>query len=243
MNQSLLAQAAMDKVANFVTQNLLQVFELRDTFSWKSDGSPVSKADLFLEEGIRDLLVGEFEDLLFLGEESFSFEPDDDSGWVAVLDPIDGTENFISGSAIWGVSLSLWHGSEHAGSMLMIPELGERISSGDSIKHFNSRIVGFSSSISKELIQDLSVTGEARISGCAVFNLLNVIRGTFREFSNPVGAYSWDLLAGLQLALEHNCEVEVDGSQYNGEYLRAGKKYRIKIRQPESRNLRKGCEC
>jgi myo-inositol-1(or 4)-monophosphatase len=243
ITESLLAKASMDKVAKFVSENLVRVFELRNTVSRKSDGSPVSKADVFLEEGIRDLLRGEFEDLVFIGEESFTTEPANSPGWIAVLDPIDGTENFISGSKLWGISLSLWHGGGHAGSMLLIPELGERISSGDSVEHYKSRIIGFSSSISKELLQDLALAEEARISGCAVFNMVNVIRGTFSEFNNPVGAHSWDLLAGLQLALEHNCEVEVDGCKYNGDYLRPGRKYRIKVRQPASHNLGKGCEC
>ena len=39
------------------------------------------------------------------------------AGWIAVLDPIDGTENFCSGLKEWGVSLSIWQGARHAGSL------------------------------------------------------------------------------------------------------------------------------
>ena len=66
--------------------------------------------------------------------------------------------------------------------------------------------------------------------GCAVYNLYNVIRGSFARFTNPRGAHAWDLLPGLMLALEHKCDVEVEGKPYHGEFLEPGRKYRVDIR-------------
>ena len=33
--------------------------------------------------------------------------------------------------------------------------------------------------------------------GCCAYNMLNVVRGSYKSFSNLNGAYSWDVLAGF----------------------------------------------
>jgi myo-inositol-1(or 4)-monophosphatase len=152
------------------------------------------------------------------------------SGWIAVLDPIDGTENFCSGLKEWGVSLSLWNGSDHAGSLLMLPELGDFMATGVPIERVRSRITGYSSSIHPTIVSEILQGGEARIFGCAVYNMFNVTRGALARFVNPKGARSWDLLAGLMLAREHGCEILVDGQAYDGAFLEPDRRYRVDIR-------------
>lgn len=198
--------------------------------SWKPDGSPVTAADVFLENAIKDWLGGELPDLSFIAEESWVPSQNVGENWVAVLDPIDGTENFCSGLKEWGVSLSLWRGGRHEGSMLMMPELGEAMISGDIQRVPRSRIVGFSSSFTNDIGNGLADNPEGRIMGCAVYNLFNVIRGSFARFVNPKGAYSWDLLAGVVLAREAGCDVQVDGKEYDGQFLEPGRRYRVDIR-------------
>lgn len=227
---------ALEKVHQMVLETLPDIEALRTSITWKPDGSPVTEADVLVERGVEALLREILGDITFHGEETFEEGMASQMGWMAVLDPIDGTENFCSGLKVWGLSLSIWHDRAHVGSMLMLPELKERLITGDSIQHFSSRITGFSSSISDDLVAQLAGAGEARISGCAVFNMMNVVRGTFRRFVNPVGAYSWDLLAGVQLALEHGCEVEIDGSSYAGTYLEPGRRYRVDIRHRPDRD-------
>jgi len=65
--------------------------------------------------------------------------------------------------------------------------------------------------------------------GCSVYNIFNVIHGSYRSFTNPTGAYVWDIIAGLQLAIEHGCKVFVEDEPYRGMFLSPDKKYRIKI--------------
>jgi myo-inositol-1(or 4)-monophosphatase len=89
--------------------------------------------------------------------------------------------------------------------------------------------VGLSSTVSPETNAVLQTIREARITGCAVYNLFNVARGAFARFVNPRGAYSWDLLAGLQLATELGCRVELDGDLYDGRFLAPGRRYRVDI--------------
>jgi len=218
-------------VCELIDNHLDEILSLRYEVTWKPDGSPVTSADLMIEPLVHEYLNTRLGDVVLVGEESYRPGQPEPGGWRVVLDPIDGTENFCSGLPIWGVSASLWNGSTHAGSLLYAPELHERLANGDVVGTIPSRITGLSSSISTALVGELREGEEARILGCAVYNLMCVIKGSFRRFVNPVGAYSWDLLAGVQLAREHGLKVEVDQAPYGGEYLEPGRRYRLDIRR------------
>ena len=219
------------QVVDLVKAMMPEIFSLRFEVEWKPDGSPVTKADVLVEERITAFLQAALPGIVVLGEETFTDATSANrAGWIAVLDPIDGTENFCSGFKEWGVSLSIWNGADHAGSLLYMPELGEHLMTGDKPPLLKSRIVGLSSTVSPESIEALQSIHEARIMGCAVYNLYNVTRGAFARFINPKGAYSWDLLAGVMLARENGCDILVDGKTYDGTFLEAGRKYRVDIR-------------
>jgi len=224
--------AILDGVRRLVIGSLPEIAARRYDIKWKDDDSPVTEADIFLERRLTGWLAERLPGLVLIGEESFIAAAPSAArnGWVAVLDPIDGTENFCSGLKEWGVSLSLWRGGAHQGSLLMLPELGEHLMTGMAIPRLRSRITGFSSSISPEVVAGIEIAGEARIFGCAVYNLFNVTRGALARFVNPKGARSWDLLAGLMLAREHGCDILVDEEPYDGSFLEPDRKYRVDIR-------------
>ncbi|OAN71200.1 hypothetical protein A8B83_12105 [Rhodobacteraceae bacterium EhC02] len=217
-------------VAQLITASLPELQERRFDISWKDDGSPVTQADIYLEEQIATFLNDRLSHLTFIGEESWKSGARLDTEWVAVLDPIDGTENFCSGLKEWGTSLSIWRAGKHAGSMLMMPELNETMTTGRIPYVPQSRIVGFSSSYHPDIGSGLAENPEGRIMGCAVYNLFNVIRGSFARFVNPKGAKSWDLLAGVALAHEARCDVLVNGEPYAGQFLEPDQPHRIDIR-------------
>lgn len=218
------------ELKDFITDQLPALQSRRYEISWKDDGSPVTSADIFLENEIRGWLASRLPGMTFIGEESWRAGQGISEGWVAVLDPIDGTENFCSGLKEWGTSLSIWKSGSHYGSMLMMPELGEFMTTGSIPLVPRSRVVGFSSSYTADIGKGLAENAEGRIMGCAVYNLFNVIRGAFSQFINPKGAYSWDLLAGVALAREAGCDVKVDDKKYDGKFLQPGQRYRVDIR-------------
>lgn len=207
-----------------------QIMERRFQIQYKPDGSPVTEADRFIEERLHALLQSRLPDLHFVGEESYDFQSGGQSGYFALLDPIDGTENFCSGLKEWGVSLGIWKDGVHQGSLLMMPELGEHLMTGDSIPALQSRITGFSSSYHDDIATGIRDAIEYRVTGCAVYNIYNVVRGSFARFVNPKGAYAWDLLPGIMLALEHGCLVRVNDADYHGQFLEPDRKYRVDIR-------------
>lgn len=219
------------EVISIVYAELPQLLVRRFDVRWKPDGSPVTAADVYLEERISSFLCARIDGLEVIGEESWTYNgiESDETTWRAVLDPIDGTENFCSGLKEWGVSLSIWRGEAHAGSLLMMPELNEVMFTSEISLVPRSRIVGFSSSYHPDIGEGLIGVSEGRIVGCAVYNLFNVIRGSFARFVNPKGARAWDLLAGVTLAREAGCDVIVDGRVYDGQFLRPDQRYRVDI--------------
>jgi myo-inositol-1(or 4)-monophosphatase len=213
-----------------VRENLPRTLALRREITWKPDGSPVTEADYLHEQLIADFLRERLPGIQVIAEESYTPDIQLGTNWVAIVDPIDGTENFCSGLKEWGVALSIWHEGVHQGSALMLPEMGDAILSGQPVETFKSRIVGVSSSYSDEIGSIIAASPESRIMGCAVYNSYNVIRGTFARFVNPKGAYCWDLQAGVSLALENGCEVYLEGELYSGQLLDPHKRHRVDIR-------------
>ncbi|UXJ69545.1 inositol monophosphatase family protein [Lysinibacillus fusiformis] len=220
----------LSTLCTLIQEQLPKINELRYEVLYKEDNTPVTKADIFIEQLVISYLQKKVKDITFICEESYSNNDlMSNDGFLAVLDPIDGTENFSSGLMEWGVSFGLWKDQEFLGGFIYMPELNLRIMSGDTIEYQKSRIIGLSSSIRKELIDEIQVNQQYRIMGCAVYNIYNVITGSYARFINPVGAYVWDFLPGVMLALEHGCKVFINGKLYNGEILEPYKRYQFEI--------------
>jgi len=197
----------------------------------KADNSYVTEGDLLCETLVRECIAKHYPGYYLVSEES----PDDENVYnstqdkVIILDPIDGTENFTSGLKEWGVALCVYENGKHVESMLALPELNCYLKTGDVFKKFESRICGISSSLTKEDLLNLIPGFEYRIIGCAVYNMYNVVTGSFHSFENPKGAKVWDIIPGLNLALENGLSVVVNNKKYHGELLEPNQKYIFKI--------------
>ena len=89
---------------------------------------PVTIADRAAEETMRAILARERPDDAILGEEHGFKEGT--SGLTWVLDPIDGTRGYISGTPTWGVLISI---ADHNGTLFGLidqPYIGERFAGG-----------------------------------------------------------------------------------------------------------------
>ena len=217
-------------IKGILEENLQDILKLRTQKKLKPDGSYVSQGDLLCESLIKKYLKENHPDIFLVSEESpeqnlTNIQKEN----VLILDPIDGTENFVSGLKEWGVAVCLYSKRKHVESMLALPELNEYIISGQKFERFESRIYGISSSLTKEDLLKLEPGFEYRIIGCSVYNMFNVVKGAYKIFENPKGAWIWDIIPGLNLALEHNSIVTVNGKKYDGELLEPNKKYRFKV--------------
>jgi histidinol phosphatase-like enzyme (inositol monophosphatase family) len=88
----------------------------------KGDNSPVTQFDKRCEEKIREIILSEFPDDGFLGEESGESGPPGGRRWI--VDPIDGTRPFIRGIPTHSALIALEVAGEPAIGVINVPAMG-----------------------------------------------------------------------------------------------------------------------
>lgn len=112
------------RLADAADAQSLPRFDAADLqISTKADRSHVTDADLATERAIREILAAERpEDGLF-GEE-YGVEGDTHRQWI--IDPIDGTANFLRGVPLWGTMIALAIDGVPRLGVVSMPALGRR---------------------------------------------------------------------------------------------------------------------
>ncbi len=112
------------RLADAADAQSLPRFDAADLeISTKADNSHVTDADFATERAIRDVLASERPGDGIFGEE-FGAQGDSHRQWI--IDPIDGTANFLRGVPLWGTMISLaMDGVPHVGVVSM-PAFGRR---------------------------------------------------------------------------------------------------------------------
>ena len=91
----------------------------------KADGSPVTAADIKAQEMITSVIARAFPDHRIIGEEESSDRPQSGDEFVWIIDPIDGTKNFIAGIPLFGIQVALFHDRAPILGVSKLPMLGE----------------------------------------------------------------------------------------------------------------------
>jgi histidinol-phosphatase len=95
---------------------------------WKEDHSPVTMADRGAEKLLRELIGKRFPGHAIVGEElGQDVAPDKDSSHCWIIDPIDGTQSFVSGVPLYGVLLGLEISGEMVVGVAYFPGLDELV--------------------------------------------------------------------------------------------------------------------
>ena len=212
-----------------IINSMEDIKNLKNKTIQKSDNSFVSEGDLLVQKLIGDEIKKKYNNYFFISEENDHKEKWKKYNDFIVLDPIDGTDNFISGMKEWGVGISIFKDKEHTESMIFLPDMNITLKSGDKISKNKSRIIGMSSRYFKKGLKPCDNNFEYRALGCSMINMYYVITGSFKSYVDTNGGYIWDILPGLNLALENNCEVYVEGEKYNGQFLSPDKRYKLEI--------------
>ncbi|HEU5362911.1 MAG TPA: inositol monophosphatase family protein [Gaiellaceae bacterium] len=120
MNPDLAFGFRLADAADALTVPRFRALDLRvDT---KPDLTPVSEADRAAEEAVRSLVTASGRGEGVLGEE---FGDDGgDSRWI--VDPIDGTMNYVRGVPVWATLLALEHEGSVDAAVVSAPALGRR---------------------------------------------------------------------------------------------------------------------
>lgn len=189
----------------------------------KGPGDFVSKADLKAESLIREQLTEARPNYGWLGEESDEIKGADPTRrWI--VDPLDGTTNFLHGLPHWAVSIALEHKGEIVSAVIFNPVTDELYAaekgSGAWLNDTRIRVSG-----RRDLIETLFATGlpfggrsdlpdtlrdlarilptcaGVRRFGSAALDLAFVAAGRYDGFWER-NLHPWDMAAGLLLVKE-----------------------------------------
>lgn len=89
----------------------------------KPDRTPVTDADTAVEDTVREILAELRPDDAIMGEERGGHVGD---GRTWVLDPIDGTKNFLRGNPVWATLIALVDGGEPVVGVVSSPAMPRR---------------------------------------------------------------------------------------------------------------------
>ena len=191
--------------------------------SRKGPGDFVSRADLRAEEIIKDILIESRPNYGWLGEEGGEAQGEDPTRrWI--VDPLDGTTNFLHGLPHWAISIALEHKGKivagvvfnPAGEEMFVAEKGGGAWLNDRRIRVSARSewneMLFATGLPfgarddlPETLQDLSRllpgTSGVRRAGSAALDLAYVAAGRYDAFWER-NLNLWDIAAGLILVTE-----------------------------------------
>lgn len=218
-------QTMMD-AARLAGAGLLARFSNRGSLTVHEKGPAnfVSTADLESDQTLRTHLLGSFPTFGYVSEESATVEGSDSSARF-IVDPLDGTSNFLWGIPHFAVSVALVRGDTPVAGVVYDPAKGEmfvaelgcgawlgaeplRVCRGQNllqaivatgIPHAHSRQPH--EPYIQMLRPAMRVAAGIRRMGAAALDLAYVAAGRFSVFFEQ-GLYSWDIAAGALLVTE-----------------------------------------
>ena len=114
------------KAVNSVRDLILDVYNSPDFgIEIKEDNSPVTKADKAADKKIREILSGAFPLYALLTEESVDDKSRLNNDYVWIVDPIDGTKDFVAKNGEFTVNIGLSYKHEVVLGVIMVPVTGE----------------------------------------------------------------------------------------------------------------------
>ncbi|MCY4485840.1 MAG: 3'(2'),5'-bisphosphate nucleotidase CysQ [Deltaproteobacteria bacterium] len=197
----------------------------------KRGGSPVTTADIEANQVLHDALLGAFPETGWLSEESADGPERLRQEWVWIVDPLDGTMEFIRGVDEFAVSVALVQGTAPAVAVAYNPATGCMTHCRRGFGTFaNGKPVHVSSRAELEGATMVASRSETRRGLFAGFEGILKIRPTgsiahkLAEFAGGRGDLivslrpknEWDVCAGVLLAEEAGAKVtDLDGRPFS----------------------------
>ncbi len=225
MNDALQQRAdAAEAIIRDAGKLALHYFHSLDSLITESKGlqDRVSEADREVEKLIRTGLLEQFPQDGFLGEESGIAGSLDDNEYIWVIDPIDGTDCFVSGIPVWSISIALVRNGEIQAGLVANPNADElfvavrghgasyngepiKVNPAQSVRDgvmgigFSHRVPPAGPLASVEAL--LKAGGMFQRNGSAALTLAYVAAGRYIGFFEA-HINAWDVLAGILLVSE-----------------------------------------
>ena len=117
--------AAAIKAGELAKRKIIEVYKTNFTVETKSDKSPVTKADKESDRIIRDFLKKRFPTYAFLTEEGKDDKSRLKNDYVWIIDPLDGTSNFVAKNDEFTINIALSYKHKIVVGVVIIPMKNE----------------------------------------------------------------------------------------------------------------------
>ena len=182
----------------------------------KGHGSPVTAADMAVNDLLHERLAAAASDIAWLSEESVDEEARRSARRVWVVDPIDGTRAYIAGRTDWAVSAALVEDGRPVLAALFAPAEpafyaaaagkgatldGAPIVADGGAQLEGARIVGPKSYLERLIALGLAIQALPRVHSIAL-RFARIARGTLDVAFSAGSSHDWDLAAADLLVHE-----------------------------------------
>ena len=189
----------------------------------KGRGNVVTEADFAAEQLIIERLREEYPEHAILAEESGAETRIEETPWLWVIDPLDGTRNFASGIPHWATNIALCYGKEPVVGVTFDPLRNERFwavaGQGAFLNNKPIRVsatatlqdavmgvdLGYSDARGKMLLSTLHELfpefASVRLMGSAALGLAYAACGLYDLYVHNL-LYPWDIAPGILMIRE-----------------------------------------
>ena len=223
--------ATVERIAREAGDLALHHFRRLSTLTVETKGhlDLVTRADREVERLVVERLRAAFPRDGVFGEEGASVESRTGRTWV--VDPIDGTFNFVRGGDQWAISIGLYATARPVFGVVHAPARQETLMGGDGLgasrngaplaprsgidAHRGAACVGFHPTIPtprrlevlRQVIDDLKLS--FRCCGSATASLVEVARGQVDGYI-ACGDSTWDVMGALPILRQIGIESSID---------------------------------
>ncbi len=213
---------------------ILQDWAGRFSVSEKSPANLVTEADVASQTAVYEHIHSHFPDHRFLGEEDLNMG-ESDSPYRWIIDPLDGTSNYVHQFPYYCVSIALERDGELIAAAIFDPTRDDLyMASRGNGAYLNNKPIrtsavdevsrtfavaslpiraGIEDVAVQRFVKMLTIAQTVQRTGSAALNLANVACGHLDAFWAS-SLYPWDIAAGVLLIREAGGQVtQMDGSE------------------------------
>ena len=180
----------------------------------------VTQADRDAQTAVVDVIRERYPDVAVVGEEDEELKDVPDTGPAWVIDPIDGTNNYVRGTRVWGTSVAAVRDGEPLAAATNLPALGDVYwTDGETTYRDGERVTVSTRSDPEACVVTPTMWwdfderdeygracqaiadrfGDLRRMGCAQAELAAVAEGSLDGVVTNLRASPWDTVAGVAM--------------------------------------------
>jgi myo-inositol-1(or 4)-monophosphatase len=210
-----------ERAATAGADRALAMFQGELAVETKSNAADlVTEADREAQRAVFETIRERYPDDPIVGEEEDALKEVPATGPAWIVDPIDGTANYVRGNPIWGTSVAAVVDREAVAGTTVLPALGDTYVADDATARLNGEPISVSARTDPaaaqvattlwwgfmdgdthiETLGEIGRTfGDIRRFGSAQATLAMVASGTVDAAASPITPNPWDSVVGVQL--------------------------------------------